>query len=214
MIWFKLLDRDYSRQTTEHGDAAMTTTDFDFSKRNSENNSDSLFVQRWSPRAFEKTTIDDPTLERILNAARWSPSCFNAQPWRIYTSTEDTFADYLDLLVEGNQAWAKDTALLGFMVAKLNFEHNGKPNDWAEFDCGAAWMSLSLQARLEGLYSHGMGGFKADEATQYLQLADDEKLVMAFSLGKVLEPSKMDEDTRQNEVPNERKSLDEIWLTK
>ena len=75
--------------------------------------------KRWSPRAFEKTSIDDATLERIMQAARLSPSCFNAQPWRIYTSTDATFDDYLNLLVEGNQGWAKDTSVLGFMVATL-----------------------------------------------------------------------------------------------
>ena len=193
----------------------MTDYVFDFSNRDAQNNADSLFVQRWSPRAFEKTSIDDATLERIMQAARLSPSCFNAQPWRIYTSTDATFEEYLNLLVEGNQSWAKDTSVLGFMVATLNFEHNGKPNAWAEFDCGAAWMSLSLQARMEGLYSHGMGGFKAEEAAKYLGLdPEGEKLVMAFSLGKVVDPSTMDEETSKNETPNERKSLSEIWRNK
>lgn len=193
----------------------MSNSDFDFSKRSVDNNADTLFVQRWSPRAFTKTVVDDAVMERIIQAARWSPSCFNAQPWRIYTSNQATFSAYLDLLVEGNQTWAKDTAVLGFMVATRNFEHNGKANDWAEFDCGAAWMSLSLQARLEGLYTHGMGGFKAAEATQYLQLnPDTHKLVMAFAIGKVQDPVAMDAETRAKETPNERKSLADIWLAK
>lgn len=193
----------------------MSNFDFDFSNRTAKNNADQLIVQRWSPRAFEKTVIDDAVLERIMQAARWSPSCFNAQPWRIYTSNEVTFGDYLDLLVEGNQDWAKNTSVLGFMVATRNFEHNGKPNNFAEFDCGAAWMSLSLQARLEGLHTHGMGGFKAEEASQYLQLdSDAHKVVMAFSIGKVQDPASMDAATRSKETPNERKSLTDIWLAK
>ena len=45
-------------------------------------------------------------------------------------------------------------------------------------------MSLSLQARMEGLYSHGMGGFKADEAAKYLGLdPEDQKLVMGVFTG-------------------------------
>ena len=188
---------------------------FDFSARDADNNADPLFVQRWSPRAFTKTAMDSAALERILHAARWSPSCFNAQPWRIYTSSEASFETFLDCLVPANQAWAKDNAVLGFMVAQRHFEHNGKPNAWAEFDCGAAWMSLSLQARMEGYYTHGMGGFDADKATQMLELDPDQyKVVMAFSIGAVADPDTLDAEQRQNETPNARKTLADIWHRK
>ncbi|MYJ52003.1 MAG: hypothetical protein F4093_04955, partial [Gammaproteobacteria bacterium] len=40
-----------------------------------------LFVERWSPRSFAPTEIDDETLARLFDAARWSPSSFNDQPW-------------------------------------------------------------------------------------------------------------------------------------
>ena len=33
-----------------------------------------------------------------------------------------------------------------------------RENSLAEFDCGAAWMALTIQARLLGYYTHGMGG--------------------------------------------------------
>ena len=147
-----------------------------------------------------------------MQAARWSPSCFNDQPWRIYTSTEASFDAFLNLLVEGNQAWAKDTSVLGFVVAKLTFDHNDKPNAWAEFDCGAAWMSLSLQARMEGLYSHGMGGFHAEAAAEYLQLDQtNHKVVMAFALGHMAAADTLTEEQIEAEQPNQRKPLDEVW---
>ena len=193
----------------------MTQYSFDFSAREANNNADPLFVQRWSPRAFTKTTIDPVVMERIINAARWSPSCFNAQPWQIYTSSDATFSEFLDILVEGNQDWAKDTAVLGFMVANLNFEHNGKPNAWAEFDCGSAWMSLTLQARLEGLHTHGMGGFDAERAAKYLDIdSEKQKVVMAFSIGQVVDPATLDSQAKSNETPNSRKNLNAIWHVK
>ena len=43
---------------------------------------DAQFVQRWSPRAFEPVTIEEETLLGFIEAARWAPSAFNAQPWR------------------------------------------------------------------------------------------------------------------------------------
>lgn len=174
---------------------------------------DDLFIQRWSPRAFQKTSIDEAAMIRIMEAARWSPSCFNAQPWRFYTSTEKTFDDFLALLVEGNQGWAKDNAVIGFMVAEKNFEHNGKPNAYSEFDSGAAWMSLTLQARMEGLYTHGMGGIKAAEAAEYLKIdTQSSEVLMGFTIGKLADLSELDEEQRKNETPNSRKELSEIWL--
>jgi nitroreductase len=173
---------------------------------------DGSFIDRWSPRAFQAHSIDEACLARIIEAGRWSPSCFNAQPWRFFTSTDETFDAFFNLLVEGNQSWAKNVSTIGFLVAQLNFEHNGKENSFAQFDCGAAWMSMSLQARKEGLYSHGMGGIKADEAAQYLQLnADESQVVMGFTIGKLADLSRLDEQQKSAETPNGRKSLQEIW---
>lgn len=161
---------------------------------------------------FKKTTIDDATLTRIMEASRWSPSCFNAQPWRFYTSTEASFDDFLNLLVEGNQSWAKDNAVIGFVVAEKNFEHNGQANSYASFDSGAAWMSLTLQARIEGLYTHGMGGIKTLEVAEYLNIdTQTSEVLMGFTIGKLADLSKLDDEQRQNETPNSRKQLSEIW---
>lgn len=190
----------------------MSKQIINFDARDTSTGVDSLFIQRWSPRAFQKTTIDEPTMNRIMDAARWSPSCFNAQPWRIYTSTDNTFDDFLSLLVEANQGWAKDNAVIGFIVAEKHFEHNGKVNDYSAFDSGAAWMSMTLQARMEGLYTHGMGGIKAAQAAEYLGIdTDAADVLMGFTIGQLADLSQLDEEQRENETPNSRKELSEIW---
>jgi len=147
-----------------------------------------------------------------MEAARWSPSCFNAQPWRFFTSTDNTFDEFLNLLVEGNQEWAKDTSVIGFLVGQRNFEHNGKANAFHSFDSGAAWMAMTLQARLEGLYTHGMGGIKADEVAEYLKLdAGESEVLMGFAIGKLADLTDLNDEQRANETPNERKTLSEVW---
>lgn len=186
----------------------------DFSQRQPNNGADSLFIERWSPRAFQKTIVSDESLARMMEAARWSPSCFNAQPWRIYTSTDASFNDFLELLVDGNRGWAKDASVLGFMVAENNFEHNGEPNAYAQFDCGAAWMAMTLQARMEGLYTHGMGGIYADKAADYLQIdADSQSVVMGFAIGKLAELDQLSAEQQKAETPNSRKALSDVWFT-
>lgn len=171
-----------------------------------------LFVTRWSPRAFAPAAIGDAQLARLIDAARWAPSCFNEQPWRFYTSTADTFADYLNLLVEANQAWARSASVLGFLVARTRFARNGKDNAWHAFDCGAAWMSLSLQARTEGLYTHGMAGIKQEAISEYLNLdPEQDQLLMGFAIGKLGDPDLLDASMRDKELPSGRKPLVEIW---
>jgi len=195
----------------------MTTQDTDlldsaFAHRDALSGVDTLFVTRWSPRAFDKSPVDDAALARIIDAARWSPSCFNEQPWRFYTSTAETFADYLGLLLEGNQAWAGNAGVIGFLAGRTRFSHNGKDNDSFALDCGAAWMAMTLQARIEGLYSHGMAGIKRDEAQAYFGLdPDEERVLMGFTLGRIGDKGILDASLQERESPSGRKPLDEIW---
>ena len=88
----------------------------DFSQRDPVKGVDPQFIERWSPRAFEPGELAPGQLERLLDAARWAPSCFNEQPWRFYISTGETFDSYLSLLVEANQAWAKNASAIGFLM--------------------------------------------------------------------------------------------------
>ena len=52
---------------------------------------DSLFLERWSPRAFDGSELPEADLMSIFEAARWAPSAFNSQPWRfLYSRRGDT----------------------------------------------------------------------------------------------------------------------------
>jgi len=182
----------------------------DFSDRNIDFAVDSTIAGRWSPRAFKKAEIAKTDIQTLFEAARLAPSCFNAQPWRFYVSTDATFDQYLSLLLDGNQIWAKNASLLCFVVVKKTFEHNGKPNAYAEFDAGAAWMSLALQARDMGLYTHAMGGIKHDQVHQYLGLSDDFKVVCGIAIGVADTADSLPEDLAAREKPSARLPLEVI----
>lgn len=173
---------------------------------------DPLFVERWSPRALRKADIPETDLRAIFDAARWSPSCYNEQPWRFVTSTPASFAVFLDLLVEANQAWARNAAVLGFLFADRKFARNGSANDLAVFDSGAAWMAMTLQARKLGLYTHGMAGIAWDRAHAALGM-DPERyaLCAGFAIGVLDRPDALPEPARAMEQPSPRRPLAEIW---
>lgn len=191
----------------------MTDSLIDFSVRRTLPNVDPQFTRRWSPRAMKKHPIPAEDLASIVEAARWAPSCFNDQPWRIYTSTSNTFDAYLDLLTPSNQSWAKNAAVLGFIVSRQHFRHNDKPNAHADFDCGAAWMSLALQAHQLGYHTHGMAGVNFDAAYEYLKL-DREKfrVICGFALGLRADPAILTADQQAKEKPSGRLTLGDIWF--
>ena len=191
-----------------------TNYDVDFSQRTPALGANPMFARRWSPRSFRKVDIPQATLETIFDAARWSPSCFNEQPWLFVTSTgAQDFPRFLDLLLPGNQGWAQHAAVLGFIFARKNFTHDGTPNAWAPFDCGAAWLALALQASALGLYAHGMAGIKREAACAALGVsARDYEAIAGFALGVIDEPAKLEsEELRKMERPNTRRPLTEIW---
>lgn len=130
---------------------------------------DPLYLERWSPHAFSAQPVEPDKLDALFEAARWAPSCFNEQPWRfIYARTAQNVARFAEVLSPANRAWAVLAPVLVFVVASKNFTSNDKPNRWASFDAGAAWMSLALQATKLGLYAHAMGGFDVQKAGEVL----------------------------------------------
>jgi nitroreductase len=184
----------------------------DFSNRDTLLGVDPLILKRWSPRAFSKTPVSDEDVELLFDAARWAPSCFNEQPWRFHVSTERNFDQFLSLLNESNQIWASNAGLLGFVVVKKTFTQNDKPNAYAEFDAGAAWLAMSLQARQMGLYTHGMGGIKHAEVAEYLGLDEDHKVVCGFAIGVAAAADTLPEELAAKEKPSARRALADILL--
>lgn len=169
---------------------------------------DPRFLDRWSPRALRPDPLTPAQLASLLEAMRWSPSCFNEQPWRIVhaeSSAPDDHARLCGLLVAANQSWACRAPLLLALFARRNFTHNGKPNRTAAFDVGAAWMSLALQARELGLYAHAMAGFDTERAYSELGVDPEQYEALAMvAVGAIGDPAELPEHYRARETPSGR----------
>ncbi|MBY0507861.1 MAG: nitroreductase family protein [Bryobacteraceae bacterium] len=172
-----------------------------------------LIQQRWSPRAFSSQAVAPEVLERLLEAARWAPSCYNEQPWRFvvaHASDAAAFAGILSTLVPFNQGWAKSAAVLGIAVANLNFA-SGKPNGWAHYDTGQAMAQLAIQAEHEGLKVHQMGGFDPAACQEALAIPEGHVAAAAFAIGYEGDPATLDPQLQGQETgQGERKPLAEI----
>jgi len=175
---------------------------------------DSMFLDRWSPRALVDEPIPEHQVRSLFEAARWAPSCYNEQPWLfIYAVRREDRERFATALVEKNRLWATRAPLLIFVLTRRNFTATGKPNRHGAFDAGAAWMSLALQARKLGLYAHGMAGFDQEKAHEILGVPREEFEVMAaVAVGRRGDRSHLPDDLAAKEAPNTRKPLAEVAL--
>lgn len=175
---------------------------------------DPMFLDRWSPRAFSPEPIPHEMLRSLFEAARWAPSCYGEQPWLfLYAHTKEDLDLYRTLLVDGNRVWADRAPVLAFAFARLKFARNRKPNRWAQFDTGAAWMSLALQARKMGLYTHGMGGIHAERVYEVLNVPrEDYEVICGIAIGRIGDRAALPPDLASRESPNSRKPLAEVAI--
>lgn len=173
---------------------------------------DSMFIERWSPRAFLPDPIADEDIATIFEAARWSPSCFNEQPWRfVYARQPEDLQRFRSVLVEKNQIWASNAPLLALVFSQKSFTQNDKSNRWADFDTGAAWMALTLQANKLGLYTHGMGGFDVEKAYAATGIDPNQfNAICAIAIGKRGDANILPDDLKDGESPSGRRSMNEI----
>jgi nitroreductase len=170
------------------------------------------FVNRWSPRAMSGEALSDTQLMTLFEAARWAPSSYNNQPWRFLYAKRDTphWQRFFDLLIAGNQRWAKNAAVLVLIASITHLEFNGSPSVTYAFDCGAAWENLALQATALGLVAHGMQGFDYDKARDVLQLPDDYSVQAMVAIGKPGRIEDLHERLQGREQPSDRKPLAEL----
>ena len=172
---------------------------------------DPLFINRWSPRSFSSDPLTDAEIASIFEGVRWSPSSFNRQPWLFVYETDGPDREVFEsILMPGNQVWATKAPLIGFIFAITKTPEGRRPRT-SQFDTGAAWMALALQARSLGLYTHGMAGIDYDVVYEKLGVSDEYYTAMCgFVAGRIGPREALPDDLQERESPNDRKPISEI----
>ncbi|MCU0423423.1 MAG: nitroreductase family protein [Bacteroidia bacterium] len=171
-----------------------------------------VIAHRKSIRAFKSEPIEQDKINQILEAARWSFSSGNEQPWRFIVAHAGSVQWQLlfDHLAEGNQTWCKYVPVFVVTLAKKTTS-KGNPYKHAWHDTGAATMLMAIQATGLGMQLHPMGGFKAAELSSALAIDEAYDLVCISALGypnddlsALNERQQAGEITRSNRMPIEQ----------
>jgi len=162
-----------------------------------------LLQARWSPRAFADKGIEAEKLQSVFEAARWSPSGGNMQPWSFLVARKAEepalFERMVSCLSEGNVWWASKAPVLGIALASL-YRRPEVLNRHAFHDVGMALQSLALQARALDLYTHFMGGFSPDKARELFAIPPEHEAATMFALGYLGDPDSLPEKNRESEL--------------
>lgn len=174
-----------------------------------------IFSERWSPRAFSDQPVEPEKLRRMLEAARWTMSSLNEQPWRYVVASRhennDAYEKLLHCLNEGNQSWAQNAPVLMMSFYKTTFARNARPNRCAAHDLGAASAALTFQATAMDLYVHQMAGIKKDVAREVFGVPDDVEPMAGLAVGYLGDPAMLGENRQNSErSPRSRKRLDDF----
>ena len=164
-----------------------------------------LIANRWSGRVYDPDRdIKDDEIIKLLEAARWAPSCYGDQPWRyiIFNKSQNNpaWTSAVSCLSEGNQNWARNAPVLMLAIADSRLTRNGDPNRWGQYDTGAASMSLCIQATELGLMVHQMGGFDANKSRQLFSIPDQFIPMAMLAIGYQLPLEKIPDEDKDREL--------------
>lgn len=176
---------------------------------------DPLVAGRWSPRGFDPVEVLSPDeIGSLLEAARWSPSASNSQPWRFVVAPRGSVdhARIAAALEGSNALWAPHAALLVVACAR-SADDSGRPLRWAMYDLGQSVAWMTVQAESMGLSVHQMAGFDREAVTQSLVLPDHVEPVTVVAIGRFTPDADLPEALREREeAGRERRALDDIVL--
>ncbi len=170
--------------------------------------------ERWSARSFDGRAVGAAVLKKVFEAARWTASSNNEQPWRFVVGLRgsETFRKLHESLGGFNRDWAGRAAALILGTVATRFSKNGAENRFALYDLGAASSYLTLEAATLGLTTHQMGGFDQEAAREALGIPAEYALGAVIALGYQGEPEALGNDTliERETTPRTRKPLSEI----
>jgi len=193
----------------------MTTPTKKFIKKASLNHPiQAIIADRWSPYGFTDRTVTTLDLSSLFEAARWSASSYNEQPWSYILATRDNpaeFARLLSCLVPANQLWAKEAPVLVLGVANLRFTKNGQENKAAVHDLGLASATLAIEATARGISVHQMIGILPDVARDLYRIPEHSEAWTGMAIGYMANADELPAGMKERDLaPRQRKPISQF----
>lgn len=177
-----------------------------------------LLRDRWSTRLFDPGhELSRDEVVRLLEAARWSPSAGNSQPWAFVIARrgDEAHAKLVTTLSRGNSTWVPTASvvLLSLFRAGDDEDPSLTYSDYAPYDLGQSVAHLTVQAQSMGLSVHQFAGFDRDAATELFEVPPSWRVTTGIAIGVWADPAVHEPDPsllEREQKPRERKELAEF----
>lgn len=159
-------------------------------------------ANRWSTRAFDERPVEPQTLRQLFEAARWSASTFNGQPWRFIVATQDqpeSFERIAQSINENNRCWARHAPVLMLVCARRTHP-TGSPNRMYQFDAGLGVQNMIIQATAMGIYARQMAGILPDVARELFEVPEEYEVLVGIAMGYPGSPDRLSEKDAEKEA--------------
>lgn len=183
---------------------------------------DPLLRERWSGRIFDADhELGEADLARLLEAARWSPSAGNSQPWAFIVTRrgEPAHVTLLETLSRGNAGWVPTASAVLISLHRVGDDEDPSLtfSDYAAYDLGQAVAHLSIQAESMGLSTHQFAGFDHGRVAELFRVPAAWQVTTAIAVGRrptSEQYAAADPALREREAaPRVRKELAEFVFT-
>jgi nitroreductase len=173
-----------------------------------------VVLNRWSVRSFADRDVTSAELAKIFEAARWTASARNEQPWRFIVGTRNsaTYHKIFDTLMEFNRPWVAAAPVLILTLATTTFTPDETKNPFNLYDLGAVATSITLQATAQGLVSHTVASIDRDALRQAFGIPEEIEIGTVIVLGYQGEPSALSNELliEKETAPRSRMPLNEL----
>jgi nitroreductase len=160
-----------------------------------------VIKQRRSVRRYKADPIPDDVLRRVLEAARFSPSGKNLQPWKFILVQDESLKQRLvDASVRQSFIAEAPVVVVACGFPDRCYSRMGNyMKSWA-VDVAIAFEHMVLQAQEEGLGTCWIGAFEEKDVKSLLNVPDGVRVLALTPLGY----------PDENPVSRGRKSLEDI----
>lgn len=159
-----------------------------------------LVHDRQSDRKFDPNRpVEREKIERILEAARLSPSACNAQPWHFIVVDEpelkDKVAQAASAKLLGMNHFTKQAPVhLVIVEEKVNLSSGiggwVKNKEFSQLDIGIATAHIVLAARYEGLGTCILGWFDEKKMRSLLNIPSSRRVLLDIVIGYSLQETR------------------------
>src|SRR5690242_17875945 len=148
-----------------------------------------LLAARWSPTEFDPSDVVTPEeAESLLEAARWSPSAGNSQPWAFIVGRrgEPDHERLVRYLTKRSERWASTA---GVLIANLSHrfveETDWEYSEFSLYDLGQAVAHMSFQAQSMGLQVRQFRAFDREGLTAEFEVPSHWEVTTMSAIGRV-----------------------------